>query len=110
MKHRKFTTIIMLIMVFIGFFLTMDINLSTKESSISKTLNSSASGDVWFSSISIQTVGNTFKIEIYVDTGSQIISLYGFEIAYNESVIQIVNSNDVVAGAQGFVSAVNIDN
>ncbi|MBN1214711.1 MAG: hypothetical protein JXA99_04640, partial [Candidatus Lokiarchaeota archaeon] len=110
MKHRKITIIPILSMIFIGFFLTMNINLLAPRSSISKTLNSSASGDVWFSSVPTQTVGDTFETNIYVDTGSQILGAYGFEIAYNDAVIQIVNSNDVVAGAQGFVSAVNIDN
>jgi len=88
----------------------MNINLSTTESSISKTLNLSASGDVWFSSIPTQTVGDTFETEIYVDTNSQSLATYGLRIVYNESVIQIASVNDVIAGAEGFVSTVNVDN
>ncbi|MBY9007143.1 MAG: hypothetical protein KGD63_10320 [Candidatus Lokiarchaeota archaeon] len=110
MKHRKITTILILCTVFMGFFLTMNINLSTPEASISKTLKLSGSGDVWFSSVPTQTVGNTFETEIYVDTGMQTITLYAFKIAYNESIIQIASANDIVAGAEGFVSTINIDN
>jgi len=111
MKYRKITTILILSTVFMGFYLTMNINLSTPESSISKTLNlSGQDGDVWFSSVSTQTVGDTFETEIYVNTSSRKLGAYGFDIAYNESVIQIANVNDVVAGAEGFVSVVNLHN
>ncbi len=111
MKHRKITTILILSTVFIGFFLTMNINFSTPQASISKTLNlSGQGGDVWFSSVSTQSVGDTFETEIYVNTSSQILGAYGFEIVYNEDVVQIASDNDVEAGDEGFVSAVNIDN
>ena len=67
-------------------------------------------GDVWFSSVSTQTVGDNFETEIYVNTGSQDLGAYGFDINYNEDVIQIASVNDIVAGAEGFISAVNLDN
>ncbi len=111
MKHRKITTILILSTVFMGFFLTMNINFSMPQTSMSKTLNlSGQGGDVWFSSVSTQTVGNTFETEIYVNTSSQILGAYGIEIVYNEDVVQIASDNDVEAGDEGFVSAVNIDN
>ena len=110
MKHRRITSILKLSIVFMGFFLTMNIDYLTSETSISKTLNLSAGGDVWLSSVSTQTVGDIFETEIYVDTGSLKIGAYGFNIAYNKDVIQIGSDDNIEAGAEGFVSAVNIDN
>ncbi|MBN1214090.1 MAG: hypothetical protein JXA99_01485, partial [Candidatus Lokiarchaeota archaeon] len=67
-------------------------------------------GNVWFSPVSTQTIGDTFETKIYINTGSQNIAAYGFNITYNKDVIQIASDEYVVAGAEGFVSAVNIDN
>ncbi|MBY9007142.1 MAG: cellulase family glycosylhydrolase [Candidatus Lokiarchaeota archaeon] len=67
-------------------------------------------GNVWFSSVSTQTVGDTFETEIYINTGSQKLGCYGFDITYNKDIIQIASANDIVAGSEGFINAVNLDN
>ena len=112
MKHRKITTILILSTVFMGFFLTLNRNLLTSESSISKRLNlSGQGGDVWFSSVSTQTVGDTFETKIYVNTSSQKLNTYGIEISFDPNVIIVLGEADgVVAGDDGFISAKNVIN
>ncbi len=69
-------------------------------------------GDVWIGSVPTKDVGAIFETQIYVNTGSQKIAAYGIDIAYNQNVIVVdtsVGNNGVEAGADGFVSAVDVN-
>ena len=68
-------------------------------------------GEVWFSTVITQQVGNVFTTEIYVDTGSQNLGAYGFEIIWDQNILIVQGENDgVAAGADGFLAAANVDN
>ncbi len=68
-------------------------------------------GDVWFSTVSSQSVGNVFTTDIYVDTGTQNLAAYGFAITWDPDIISVQGGNDgVEAGSEGFLAAVNVNN
>ena len=68
-------------------------------------------GEVWFSTVSAQSVNNIFTTDIYVDTGTQDLAAYGFEIVWDPNIITVQGGNDGVAeGADGFLAAVNVNN
>ena len=54
--------------------------------------------------------GTGFTTEVHVNSGSQYFSAYGFDIAFNQTIITpntAIGSSSVSPGADGFVSAVN---
>jgi len=68
-------------------------------------------GDVWFNTVPSQSVGGVFSTEIYVDTGTQNLAAYGFEITWDPSIITVpLGIDGVEAGADGFLAAANVDN
>ncbi|MBN2442523.1 MAG: cellulase family glycosylhydrolase [Spirochaetales bacterium] len=54
---------------------------------------------------STQGVNSTFDIGIVVNSGSQNVAAYGFEILYNASVLDAIDANE---GAQGYLAASNL--
>jgi aryl-phospho-beta-D-glucosidase BglC (GH1 family) len=54
---------------------------------------------------STQGVNSTFDIAIVVNSGSQNVAAYGFEVVYNGSVINAIDANE---GAQGYLAASNL--
>ncbi|MBN1216076.1 MAG: hypothetical protein JXA99_11635, partial [Candidatus Lokiarchaeota archaeon] len=68
-------------------------------------------GDVWFSAVTTQQINNIFTTEIYVDTGNQNLGAYGFGITWDSSIIIVQGGNDgIIAGSDGFLAAVNVNN
>ena len=57
------------------------------------------------SSISAE-VGDPVSFEIRVNSGSQQVAAYGIDITYDANILSIGSDEDVVEGADGFVSAV----
>ena len=70
-------------------------------------LKSAATGDVQISSVSDKNVGDTFNTQIYVDSGSQKVGAYGFNITFNSN---IVNVDGIIAGPDGITPISNIQN
>jgi hypothetical protein len=58
-----------------------------------------------------QTVasGAAFTTEIHVNSGEQELAAYGIAISYDETILSIESDDDVVEGADGFISAVNVN-
>jgi len=68
-------------------------------------------GEVWFSTVSSQSVGSVFTTDIYVDTGTQNLAAYGFQIDWDPNIITVQGGNSGVdEGADGFLAAANVDN
>jgi hypothetical protein len=53
--------------------------------------------------------GETASFEIRVNTGDQVLGAYGIDITYDSNFLSIASDDDVVKGADGFISAVNIN-
>ena len=90
-----------------------DGNSQTVSDSVTLTVTeiSVIGGDVWFSTVTTQQVGDVFTTEIYVDTGSQNLGAYGLVIDWDQSILIVQGGNDgVAAGADGFLAAANVDN
>jgi len=68
-------------------------------------------GEVWFvePNISLTAAGGTFTTNVQVNTGTQKLAAYTFEMGFSTiiSVNTAVGTNGVTAGAQGFVTVVN---
>jgi hypothetical protein len=64
-------------------------------------------GEVWFvPSESTVSQGDTFVTELHINSGDQTIGAYGFDIFYDQ---RILSADDVTAGPDGFVTAVNYE-
>lgn len=71
-------------------------------------------GDVWLTPTSVTVNPNeAFNLDVYLDTGSQSLGAYGFDIIYDYSLVAVDTSmgsiSGVTPGADGFLSAVNAD-
>jgi hypothetical protein len=67
-------------------------------------------GDVLMSPSTVNAnEGSNFSFQIRVNSGSQRVAAYGIDINYDAGLISIGSEDDVVEGADGFVSAVNIN-
>ncbi|MFX1374831.1 MAG: dockerin type I domain-containing protein [Promethearchaeota archaeon] len=69
-----------------------------------------AGGDVWFSVVPDKAIGDIFETQVYIDSGTLEVGVYGIDISFDQNVIQVETSvgiNGVEAGADGFVTAVN---
>jgi hypothetical protein len=67
-------------------------------------------GDVWFVPDTIAVgINSDFATEIHVNSGSQKLAAYGFDISYNAllNVRKSVGTDGVEEGPDGFVAAVN---
>ncbi|MFX0102966.1 MAG: dockerin type I domain-containing protein [Candidatus Hodarchaeota archaeon] len=63
--------------------------------------------NVWFEAVPLLIINQTFTTDVYVDTGSQNLAAYGFEIEYDPAIVEV---QSVVAGAEGFQSCLDINN
>ena len=70
-----------------------------------------SAGDIWFEPESLEVeIGSEFAIEMHANTGTKKLGAYGIDIDYDQLIISVettVGENGVVAGTEGFVSAVN---
>ncbi|MBY9005438.1 MAG: cellulose 1,4-beta-cellobiosidase [Candidatus Lokiarchaeota archaeon] len=88
-----------------------DVQSTTDTVVVVVTTEPTSGGNVWFSTESSQSIGNVFTTDIYVDTGTQNLAAYGFEIIWDQNILIVQGDNSGVAeGADGFLAAVNVEN
>ncbi|MBN1694754.1 T9SS type A sorting domain-containing protein, partial [candidate division WOR-3 bacterium] len=72
---------------------------------VEDTLSDSTIGSVWFQPDSQNcTVNDTVSTEVRMNSGEQLVSAYGIEVAYDTSVIKY---DTTIAGTDGFIAAIN---
>ncbi|MBY8981776.1 MAG: hypothetical protein KGD57_02430, partial [Candidatus Lokiarchaeota archaeon] len=106
MKKHKRSIIIALTLIFL-MILPLGGNIFVPQGQ----LRTAAAGDVWLTDVPQLEVGNTYDMQVLIDCGSQDVAAYGFDINWDPSVVIVLGDADgVVAGADGFIAAKNIDN
>ncbi|MBN2443628.1 MAG: hypothetical protein JXJ04_19870 [Spirochaetales bacterium] len=66
-------------------------------------------GSVRFSPLTLSAdSGSIFAVELLGNTGEQLLGSYSFDVQFNASIIQLVNEYGVVAGADGFLTSVDL--
>ncbi|MBN1215476.1 MAG: hypothetical protein JXA99_08520 [Candidatus Lokiarchaeota archaeon] len=63
--------------------------------------------NVSISSVADKKVGDIFDTHVYIDSGRHRVAAYGFEFTFNPTILRIV---DIIAGPDGFISSIDINN
>jgi endoglucanase len=84
-----------------------------QDTPVPTTPSEPGTGDVWFvpDTQSVGT-GSNFTTEIHVNTGSQLLAAYGFDINFDSNIISVntdIGTSGVEEGPDGYVAAVNAE-